>query len=117
MNKNQLENLVTLSYTGDSLDEKTVLAVADKLKRKDLKRYIKELRRSEAKNSVIITLPFQADEGDRKRFEDIFTGKRILFNVDQSLLMGVSIINNDIIYNLSLKDALEKVVSYMSKYD
>ncbi|MDO8460827.1 MAG: hypothetical protein Q7S38_00110 [bacterium] len=117
MNNDQLENLVTLSYTGDSLDEKTVLAVASRLKRESLKRYIKELRMRENKNRVIVTLPFQPDEKDKKRFGDIFAGKKILFNIDQSLLMGIQIINSDIIYNLNLKDSLERVVSHVSKYD
>lgn len=117
MNKNQLENLVTLSYTGDYLDEKTVLAVADRLKRGSLKRYIKELRKRENKNRVVVTLPIKPDEKDKKRFHEIFTGKKILFNADQSLLMGVQITNDDIIYNLNLKDALEKIVSHVSRYD
>ncbi len=117
MNNDQLENLANLSYTGDSLDEKTVSAVADRLKRGNLKRYIKELRMRENKNRVIVTLPFQPDENDKKRFGDIFAGKNILFNIDQSLLMGVQIINNDIIYNLNLKDSLERIVSHVSEYD
>jgi len=112
-----LQNLVDLSYAGDSLDEKTVLAVADRLKRGNLKRYVKELRKRENKNRVVVTLPFQPDENDKKRFGDIFAGKRILFNIDESLLMGVQIINNDIIYNLNLKDSLERVVSHASEYD
>ncbi|MDO8639906.1 MAG: hypothetical protein Q7R53_03180 [bacterium] len=117
MSNDQLENLVTLSYTGDSLNEEAVLAVADRLKRGSLKRYIKELRMRENKNRVIVTLPFQPDENDKKRFGDIFAGKNILFRIDQSLLMGVQIIDNDIVYNLNLKDSLERVVSHVSKYD
>ena len=57
MKKNIIKKLAEQSYTKNNLDHDKIANIARRLKREDLKIYIKDLKILESKNTVTITLP------------------------------------------------------------
>lgn len=117
MDKKQLENIVETSYQDVLLNEEFVLSIIDNLNRRELKAYIKALRKRENKNRVVVTLPFAPEETEKEMFEKIFAGKRVVFETKSQILIGTRVVNNDIVYDFNLEETLKKIVSYVSKYD
>ena len=120
MTKKQIKDLALQSYSGDNLDQKKVTRVAKILKRSDLKAYIKALKNIEKEKTVTVVLPqIKLNTKDLyKQFEEAFPKKRINYQVDKDLLVGVRIINNDLIYDLNLRNTLKQLNSYIiEKYD
>lgn len=108
MKKNLIKKLAELSYSRDHLDSDRVAKIAGLLKREDLKVYIKNLKTTEARKTVIITLP--NDKGLREiknYFTELYSNKRLVFKLDESLLTGIKIVDYDNVYELSLKSFLE----------
>ena len=111
MKKNTIKKLAEYSYTKNGLDRDKIAKITKKLKREDLKVYIKDLKTIEAKKTVTITLP--SDDGVREikdHFTKIYPDKRLIFAIDPSLLSGVRIVDYDNEYELSLKGFLENSV-------
>ena len=46
----------------------------------------------------------------RKYFSEIYPGKKISFNLDQTLISGIKVEDYDNVYELSIKGFLEKAV-------
>lgn len=118
MKKKQIQQLVTASYKKEELDAEKVNNIASQLDRTEIKEYIKALKSFENKNSVTITLPRLPEEEEKKKFSSLFPEKKIVYNIDPSLLVGVKIKDNDLITEISLKDTLEDMVDYIDQnYD
>lgn len=117
MNKKQIKQLAAESYKGINLDPVKAEKISNLLKREDLKQYIKFLKDFERKNSVIVTLPKEPNTQDQKVFKNLFPDKKILYNVDKSLVLGARIIDNDIVYETSVKNTLDNLLNHISTYD
>lgn len=118
MTKKQIQKLVSGSYKDNNLDPKEVNIISKLLDRRELKEYIKALKKWEQKNSVVITLPGLPTIEDKKRFLDLFPNKKIIYNIDPSILVGVKIKNDDLITELNLKDTINNIALFSSKiYD
>lgn len=116
MNKNKFLRLALASYNGKYLDEKKVNRFSSILSRSDLKKYINALSSLENRKKLIVSAP--SEDFDEKAFEKLFPNKRIVFRKNPSLLLGVSIIDNDIEYEFSLKNLFDKILTYIEKdYD
>lgn len=111
MNIKKIKVLVLSSYTNKKLNADRVNKIAGLLARKDLKTYIKVLKSYEKENTVIINLPFLYN--DKRIFDKMFKGKKIIYKEDPSLMAGVRIINNDIVYEHDLKNTLENIATYI----
>lgn len=109
MTKKQLKNLVLASYEKNSLNSETVQKIAENLSRNDLKKYINALKINEKKSSVVIVSPETPDTKTVDLFSKIYKNKNVVFETDPSLLLGIKIINNDLIYNMNLKNRLESL--------
>lgn len=108
MTKKQITQLVQASYTKNSLDKKTIERIATLLSRADLKQYIRALKLSEKAKTISLVLPDATlYNSAKKSFESLFTDKRIVVEEDPSLLLGIKVIDNDIVYDLSLKNSLD----------
>jgi hypothetical protein len=108
--------LVTASYKGDNLDPKKVYEIASLIGKSDLKKYINGLKLVEQKKSLIVSSP--ADNQDLRKFEKLFPHKKIVFKKDPSLMLGVRVVDNDIVYEFTLKNSLDKIISYIEQnYD
>ena len=113
MTKKQLNELVSDSYTGVILDEEKVTKIANLLKRSELKEYIKQLKRHEKKLSVVITLPVPPTNDETKKYKSFFPDKKIIYDIDPTLLVGAKIQENDILTEYNLRDALEHLEEYI----
>lgn len=114
MTKKQLQNLVLQSYTNKSLDEKKVNSTALVLARSQLKQYIKELKRYESKKTVSIKVTQLPTKTYQQIFLKLFPNQQIVYTVDPTLLVGIQIVNNDLVYNFNLKDTLDNLLSHVS---
>lgn len=116
MNKKKITQLALASYKGKNLDEEKVNTISSFLSRRDLKKYINALINLDNNKKLIVSSP--TENFDAKSFEKLFPNKRVVFKKDPSLLLGVQIIDNDIEYEFSLKNSLNKIISYIEKnYD
>lgn len=117
MNRNTLKRLVVESYTDGELDPQKVNKIADLLSRNELKLYIKALKNWEKENSIIVDLP---DENMvfLEQIQTLFPDKKIVMQVDPSLLLGMRLQHNDDIFEVSLKNTLDKITKHIEEqYD
>lgn len=116
MNKKKILQLAMYSYTDGFLDEKKVTNISSLIRRSDLKKYINALKNIESLKKIIVSVPISnINEG---LFRDLFPNKKIIIKKDPSLLLGVKVIDNDIVYEFSLKNSIENLVSDIkNKYD
>lgn len=116
MTKKQLENLVLQSYSKDLLDAKKVSFIASLLTRFQLKEYIRGLKSFENQKTVNVILSQLPTNEQQKTISRLFPGKRIKYEIDENLLVGIKIINNDEVFDLNLKDTLDNLLSHVSAY-
>lgn len=112
----KIKKLAQESYKGYILDKKKVNVISTMLSRSDLKNYINELKNIENKKNLIVSAPFSNIA--EKLLIKIFPNKIIFYKRDDSLMLGVKIIDNDAIYEFSLKNTLENIISHIKQnYD
>src|SRR5258706_4585561 len=107
MTKKVINQLVLASYTHEQLDSKKVARAAALLSRKDLKVYIRGLKLKEKANTISLVLP------DVNLYNKSLLGdskKNIQILEDKSLLLGVKVIDNDTVYDMSLKNNIERFI-------
>lgn len=111
MTKRLLQQLVLVSYENDKLDPGKVDEIAKRLDKKDLKAYIRALKLMEQQKKVYVALPSASVYNkSRKDLESFFPKKELVFQEDPSLLLGVRLIDNDMVYEVSLENKLKKVL-------
>ena len=117
MNRQTLKQLVIGSYSGGDLDPKKVNKIADLLSKNELRLYIKALKNWEKQNKITIEVP--SDGGfSLEELQDVFPDKKLVINVDPSLLLGMRLTDNDDLYEMSLKNSLEKITEHIKEqYD
>lgn len=108
MTKRQITALVSASYINNKLDSKRVEKIATLLSRADLKLYVRGLKLAEKAMTISLVLPdAKLYNSNKKIWEDKFKNKKIVVQEDPSLLMGVKIVDNDMVYDMSLKNNFE----------
>jgi hypothetical protein len=116
MNSKKIDKLISASYKENDLDQKTVNKIASLIGRADLKKYINGLKLVENKKSLIISSP--ANNQDLKSFEKLFPHKKIVLRKDPSLMLGVRVVDNDLVYEFTLRNSLDKILNYIEQnYD
>ena len=111
MNKNLIKKLADASYSKNEIDSKKVNRISKSLKRAELKVYINSLKIIKAKKTVSVSIPSEEGISEmRKYFSEIYPGKKISFNLDQTLISGIKVEDYDNVYELSIKGFLEKAV-------
>lgn len=115
MTKKDIQFLARSSYRGNKLDERTVTGFVSHLDRKAIKTYLRQLKTLERQRIVFLALTSTKLYNDhREIFEKMFPEKEILVHVDQSLILGVRIQSNDMIYEQSLRNCLENILNVYS---
>jgi F0F1-type ATP synthase delta subunit len=121
MTKKQIKKIAMASYTTNELDIKKVKRISKFLTRNSLKQYIKELKLLENQKTITVLTPSLNKNSQnelRKQFAKIFTEKKIIIENDSSLLLGVKVVDNDLIYDLSLKNTLNNLNKHINEqYD
>ena len=109
MKKDMIKKLATASYSRDTLDEKKVNKISKLLKREELKAYIRSLKMIEDQKNVTIEVASSENlSGLKLHFSKLFPNKKISVKINDSLISGIKIVDYDNVYELSLKDILEK---------
>lgn len=121
MTKKQIKKLASFSFIRNNLDSEKVNNIARFLKRSDLREYLRALKSIESRRKVVVLIPnlSQLKKSNlQKTFGKIFPGKKILYEEDLSLIAGVRVINNDQVFEFSLKNTLENLDTFLeNQYD
>lgn len=118
MNKTLLKELVLASYKNGKLNASIVAKIAEKLNRSQLKEYIKALKKAEKLNNVYIESPITNGALLTQTFKDMFGDKFIKASKNSSLIAGVKINYNDDVFEISVKNNLDKIInSIREDYD
>lgn len=116
MKRKDLNNLVRISYKNSALDKKTVLLIGNKLSRKNLKLYLQALKNYEKKNTVKVIVA--DDKINRilleKKLKQEFGNKKFDFEVDKSLIAGIKVIDNDLIYDYNLNSTINSLITHIN---
>lgn len=108
----QIKFLSTKSFTRNDLDPKKVKIFTAKMKRKDLRNYIRAIKAIDEKNKITVIIPALKDfkKNDIAILLKHYKDKKIIYQEDPNLLVGIKIIDNDLIYDFNLKNSLENLV-------
>ena len=116
MTTKQIKNLATVSYVGEKLDEKKVTKIVKLLTKTELKRYVKCLKNLEQGKTVKIIMSKLDNKNElTKNLKGVFPNKKLEFIEDKSLIAGIKLVDNDIIYDFNLANTFENLVSYINQ--
>lgn len=112
MKKKEIKAVALKSFVRNNLNPKKVKLFASKMTRKQLRDYVKYLKFYDAKNKITIVVPRldMVKKTDLRIFTKFYADKKVIFKEDPSLLLGIRIINNDLVYDLNLKDSFENIM-------
>ena len=117
MDKKKIQALVFKSYAGRNLNSKKTKLIASMLNRKDLKKFISQLKNEENKRTVTIMLSGK-NTSNEAIFSRMFPNKQIVYKIDPSLIAGIKIIDNDRVFEFDLKNTFEELVNHIKEsYD
>lgn len=112
MTKKFTKELVQASLTNERPDAKKVEEIAKRLKRSDLKAYLRALKVQIARNSITITTARPVGAEIRKELTKL-NGKNVYFKVDENKLFGVEVVDNDMVYDATLRKTFDDVVNFV----
>lgn len=116
MTKKEIKILAQESYSGRNLDEKKVMEFSSYMDRKTVKRYLRAVKTIEKqKNVIIATASIKSYNTNKELFEELFENKNIIPEEDPSLLLGLRITDNDMIYEKSLDSSFENILTDIKK--
>lgn len=102
----KIKQLVLASYTSGQIDVEKINRIVNFLNRQELKQYIKGLKYTEQKSTVIVDVPIPKEQEYKSEFQSIFPDKKIVMHLDPTLILGMRVTDNDIVYEMNLKDRL-----------
>jgi F0F1-type ATP synthase delta subunit len=115
MTKKQIKSLVLASYTNDKLDTKKINRITKILTRFELKEYIKSIKFSEKSKTITIYTPNVSTATVlKKEIGKIFQNKKIEVIEDKKLIAGIKVIDNDDVYDFSIRNNIKNLVSYIN---
>ena len=109
-----IKQLAVASYTNNKLDQTKVNKIIKNLSRLDLKKYIKAIKNLEKQKVVYVYSSIKLNKLNAQEFKKIFAQKEIVFLEDKSLLAGIKVVNNDIVYENNLSNNFENLVNYLN---
>lgn len=115
MIKKELKQLVEISFEKAELNAATITRIANALTRSELKEYIRLLKLEIGRRTVTVTNAIDLGGEQKKELESLFSDKKVTYKTDPSLLLGTSIVNGDIVYNMNLKQQLHDLETYVSQ--
>lgn len=118
MTRRQLKKLAVYTEKTEGIPDEDFYTLAKKLNRSSLKKFIKILKIYEQQRNVIVSLPTVPDEKLKEKLQTMYPNKKIVYNVEPLLIAGIRILDNDLLYELSFKDRLEKIIDTLEQsYD
>ncbi len=115
----EIKKLAEQSFTNGNLDLKTIKRIIALLNKKQLKIYIKFLKKMENERLVWVFTPMDKVENKTTgKIKSVFPNKKIEYVKDPSLIVGLRVIDNDMVYEFNLKDSLDNLITYLKQsYD
>ncbi len=115
----EIKKLAEQSFTNGNLDVKKIKKIIDLLGKKQLKVYIKFLKKLENERLVWVFTPMdKVEDKITDKIKSIFPNKKIEYVSDSNLIVGLRIIDNDMVYEFNLKDSLDNLITYLKQsYD
>lgn len=117
MDKKLLKELIVASITNGVLNEEIVLGISQKLKRKQLKEYLKALKKTIQELTIYVESPFELTNQQTETLEELFPSKKIKSSTNKSDLLGIKIQENDMIYDFTLRNRLDTIIKGVKEYD
>lgn len=121
MDYQKVKKIAEQSFVNNKLNPKIVDLVAKKLKRSEIKKYIKALRLLKRKKTIYLILP-EIEKNTNQEISYIlnflkkaYPQKKIEIQKDPSLISGIKVINYDIIYNYNIKNTINSIISHINK--
>lgn len=112
--KKELKKLALSSFSGNDIDVKKVKRIAGVLSRRELRQYAKLLKLIDSQKKVRVIISSKADKTLQSKISKMFVDKRVIFEEDPSLLLGVKIVNNDVLYDFNLKNELNEMKEFVA---
>jgi F0F1-type ATP synthase delta subunit len=114
MTKKDIKSLATVSFTGNNLDEKKVNRIIKYLNRHDLKQYIKTLKTLEKQKNVYIYLSHKDNNLIISELKQIFKNKNVVTMEDKSLIAGIKVVDNDLVFEQNIKNNLNNLANNLN---
>ena len=116
MTKKQIKKLADFSFIKNNLDLKSVKKFVGKMKRSELREYLKYLKTKIAEKNIYVFAP-NLENLDKiqlqKDFSKLFPNKKIVYKEDPELLLGLKVIDNDRIFDFNLKNSFDSMTNYI----
>lgn len=117
MTKKLLHQIIKYCYKDNIISPENVNKVVGYLDRSDFKEFVKGLKMYEIKHSVFIDLPID-NNNLKSKFKEIFPNKKIVLGLDNTLMLGLRILDYDMLFEINLKSNLKRILSYIEEdYD
>lgn len=116
INNKKIKKLALESYNKTQLNVPRVQRISAILKRNELKYYIKALKQVESKKTITLVVPDEEIESVGvvvAKLRIAYPDKKILIKTDPSLIAGIKVINDDLIYEVSIKQMLEDLATLL----
>src|SRR3989338_695165 len=112
----EIKKLAEQSFTNENLDIKKIKRIIGLLGKKQLKIYIKFLKKLENERLVWVFTPMdKVEDKITGKIKNMFPNKKIEYVTDPSLIAGLRVIDNDMVYEFNLKDSLDNLIAYLKK--
>ena len=115
----EIKKLAEQSFTNGDLDVKIIKRTIALLGKKQLKVYIKFLKKLENERLVWVFTPVdKVEDKITGRIKSMFPNKKIEYVTDPSLIAGLRVVDNDMVYEFNLKDSLDNLITHLKQsYD
>lgn len=113
MTKKLLKQLAQGSYKGNSIDIEKIEEILPHLTRKELKEFVVYLKAEEKRRTVLIETPTILSAEYKEKLVNLFPDKKLQFSTVPSLLLGIKVTANDMIYENTLENTLSDMVEYV----
>lgn len=116
MTRKLIKELAQKSFFRNNLDAKRVKYFVSKMKRKEIRGYLRTIKTIDSRNTVRIIFPSltKIKKSDILRLSNFYKGRKIIVGEDPSLILGVRLIDNDLVYDFNLENSFENIIE---KYD
>lgn len=111
----KMKKFALASYKKNNLDYSLVMKIVKNLSRSELKEYVRAIKNIENSKNVEVTVVDSILAADLiRKMESIFKGKKIVVKEDKSLIAGIKISDYDMVYELNLKNKINKIIDFIN---
>ncbi len=119
MKVREIKKLAEQSFISENLDIKKIKSIISLLNKKQSKAYIKFLKKLENERIVwVFTAMDKVEDKIGGKLKSMFPNKKIEYVKDPNLIVGLRVVDNDMVYEFNLKDSLDNLITHLKRsYD